>query len=137
MRDWKTLSDDYAAYHTTAGNRLTHMAGIPLIVLCVVRWTQIGSPVPWAAAVLLLYFRWAPGLALGMAAMLAAMAWAAPQLPVWAVWTCFVLGWILQFVGHKAFEGKSPAFMKNLLHLLVGPLWILGEAFPFLSPRRK
>lgn len=137
MRNWQALADDYASYHTTRGNRLTHMAGIPLIVLCVVRWTQIGSPVPWAAAVLLLYFYWAPGLALGMAVLLAAMAWAAPLLPVWAVWTAFVLGWVLQFVGHSVYEKRSPAFFTNLLHVLVGPLWILGEALPFLSPRRK
>lgn len=137
MKSWQALSDDYASYHTARGNRLTHMIGIPLIVLCVVRWTQIGSPLPWVAAVLALYFYWAPGLALGMAAILAAMAWAAPFLPVWAVWTCFILGWVFQFLGHWVYEGKSPAFTKNLLHLLVGPLWILGEAFPFLAPRRK
>ena len=35
----------------------------------------------------------------------------------------FVIGWILQFVGHY-FEGKSPAFLTNLVHLLIGPLWI-------------
>ena len=41
----------------------------------------------------------------------------------WAL-TLFVVGWILQFVGH-AIEGNQPAFFKNPMYLLVGPAWIL------------
>lgn len=135
--DWRALSEDYGSYHKSRGNRVTHMIGIPLIVLAIVRWTQIGSPLPWAAIVLPLYLIWAPGLALAMAALLAAMSWLAPLMSAAAVWACFVLGWILQFAGHKLYESRSPAFMKNLLHLLVGPLWILGEAFPLLRPSAR
>ena len=39
----------------------------------------------------------------------------------------FVVGWILQFVGH-AIEGNQPAFMKNPIYLLIGPLWLLKRA---------
>jgi uncharacterized membrane protein YGL010W len=39
----------------------------------------------------------------------------------------FVVGWILQFVGH-AIEGNQPAFSKNPVYLLVGPLWLLRRA---------
>jgi uncharacterized membrane protein YGL010W len=41
----------------------------------------------------------------------------------------FVVGWVFQFVGH-AYEGKSPAFLTNLLHLLVGPLWVASHLVP-------
>jgi uncharacterized membrane protein YGL010W len=34
----------------------------------------------------------------------------------------FVLGWILQFVGH-AFEGKEPEFFHDWRYLLVGVRW--------------
>jgi len=44
----------------------------------------------------------------------------------WAL-TLFVVGWILQFVGH-AIEGNQPAFFKNPIYLLVGPLWLLRRA---------
>ena len=37
--------------------------------------------------------------------------------------TAFVVGWIFRFVGH-AYEGKRTTFLGNLVHLLVGPLWI-------------
>jgi len=48
----------------------------------------------------------------------------------WAL-TLFVVGWIFQFVGH-AIEGNQPAFFKNPMYLLVGPMWLLrriGQAF--------
>jgi uncharacterized membrane protein YGL010W len=34
----------------------------------------------------------------------------------------FVVGWILQFVGH-AFEGKAPSFFSDPKYLLVGAMW--------------
>ena len=34
----------------------------------------------------------------------------------------FVVGWILQFIGHY-FEGKPPEFMKDWRFLLVGLRW--------------
>ena len=39
----------------------------------------------------------------------------------------FILGWVLQFVGH-AIEGNQPAFFKNPVYLFVGPLWWLRRA---------
>jgi uncharacterized membrane protein YGL010W len=45
----------------------------------------------------------------------------------------FVVGWILQFIGH-AFEGKAPAFFKNPIYLLVGPVWLVKKIF---APKAK
>ena len=39
----------------------------------------------------------------------------------------FIVGWILQFVGH-AIEGNQPAFFKNPMYLLVGPMWLARRA---------
>lgn len=44
----------------------------------------------------------------------------------WAV-GLFVLGWVFQFIGH-AIEGNQPAFFKNPVYLLIGPLWLLRRA---------
>jgi uncharacterized membrane protein YGL010W len=38
----------------------------------------------------------------------------------------FVLGWILQFVGH-AFEGKPPEFLSDWRFLLVGVRWWVAK----------
>jgi uncharacterized membrane protein YGL010W len=49
----------------------------------------------------------------------------------------FIAGWILQFVGH-AIEGNQPAFFKNPVYLLVGPLWLLrraGSVIGFAKPK--
>ena len=39
----------------------------------------------------------------------------------------FIVGWILQFVGH-AIEGNQPAFFRNPVYLLIGPLWLIRRA---------
>ncbi len=41
----------------------------------------------------------------------------------WAL-LLFVVGWVLQFLGH-AIEGNRPAFFRNPIYLLVGPWWLL------------
>src|SRR5271168_3073177 len=41
---------------------------------------------------------------------------------LWLGLTLFVVGWILQFVGH-AFEHKPPEFFKDWRFLLVGSRW--------------
>jgi uncharacterized membrane protein YGL010W len=44
----------------------------------------------------------------------------------------FVLGWILQFIGH-AFEGKAPSFFRNPGFLLMGPTWYVTNLFRKLT----
>ena len=41
----------------------------------------------------------------------------------WAL-LLFIVGWTCQFVGH-AIEGNQPAFFKNPIYLLMGPVWFL------------
>jgi len=41
----------------------------------------------------------------------------------WAL-PLFVVGWILQFVGH-AIEGTRPAFLQNPIYFLIGPWWLI------------
>jgi uncharacterized membrane protein YGL010W len=38
-----------------------------------------------------------------------------------------VAGWALQFLGHFI-EGNQPAFFRNPIYLIVGPLWLLRRA---------
>ncbi len=124
-----TLFDDYGAYHTDPRNRLCHEIGIPLIVLGVaalLRMISLG-PVDLAEiaiiATIVYYFSLVRGEALAAAAGLVALYLLGIVLTwPWAV-AAFVLGWIFQFVGH-AYEGKKPAFLTNLVHLLIGPLWV-------------
>ncbi|HEX4508811.1 MAG TPA: Mpo1-like protein, partial [Burkholderiaceae bacterium] len=47
----------------------------------------------------------------------------------WLAWGVgfFVVGWLIQFVGHY-YEGRKPAFVDDLVGLLVGPMFVVGEA---------
>ncbi|MCS6480295.1 DUF962 domain-containing protein, partial [Burkholderia thailandensis] len=46
---------------------------------------------------------------------------------------CFV-GWVIQFVGHY-FEGRKPAFVDDLIGLIVGPLFVVAEVAFFAGLR--
>jgi uncharacterized membrane protein YGL010W len=134
----KTQFADYAAYHGTAGNRACHFVGIPLIVLTVI---SLLAQVPLAtlggftltlaevvvAAATVYYLTLDPGLAVLMVLASAAFDLLGRQIPPLLALGVFVFGWVLQFVGHYVYEKKSPAFFRNLTHLLVGPLWILAK----------
>lgn len=51
--------------------------------------------------------------------------------PLWLIsLIIFVLAWAGQFYGHHV-EGKKPSFFKDLQFLLIGPLWVMRNLFPF------
>jgi uncharacterized membrane protein YGL010W len=129
---------EYGAYHRTAGNRACHMLGIPLIVLTLfsllarVPLFVAGTYTVTLAEVLLVgsvvfYLTLDTVLAALMAAVSVVLLLAGRQLSWQVALGLFALGWILQFVGHYAYEKKAPAFYRNFAHLLVGPLWILAK----------
>ena len=116
----KTLTDQlaqYAAYHRDRRNIATHFVGIPMIVLAVQVLlsrpvlAELGVPVTPAllATVVasLYYLRLDRPLGALMAVLLAAglaLAWplAAGSTALW-LWSgvgLFVVGWVIQFVGH-------------------------------------
>ena|SRR5665213_1494180 len=125
------LLAEYGTYHRDKRNLLCHELGIPLIVLSIIialRLVHVG-PIDLAmvtiAAVSVYYLRLA---GLGSLAAIASLVifYGIAMLLTWPVAIgAFVIGWTLQFVGH-AYEGKKPAFLTNLQHLLVGPLWIVA-----------
>jgi uncharacterized membrane protein YGL010W len=48
----------------------------------------------------------------------------------------FVVGWVIQFVGHH-YEGRKPAFVDDLTGLIVGPLFVVVEAGFLLGLRSE
>jgi uncharacterized membrane protein YGL010W len=130
---------EYSAYHRTSGNEACHFLGIPSIV---VGFGTLLGLVPLvtlanhtltlaelvAAGVIVFYVVAARMLGLLTAVALALLVAVGRILPVALGTALFVGGWIVQFVGHAAFEKRSPAFLRNLLHLLVGPAWLVERA---------
>ncbi len=129
---------DYASFHRTPGNQACHFVGIPLIVLSLFALLarlplfELGGFTVTAAELVLLastayYLTLDVALALIMLGTSIVLAAAGRLMPLSAAVSLFVLGWVFQFVGHYVYEKKSPAFYRNLAHLLVGPLWILAK----------
>ena len=133
MQNIQALFADYASYHQTKGNKWFHRFGIPMIMLTLIGMLARVEMGPIDAAIVLialasiyyLVLEWKLGLA--MIAVSAAMYIAGAAIPMMVNVAFFVLGWILQFIGHSVYEKKQPAFFRNFVHLLVGPLWILND----------
>jgi uncharacterized membrane protein YGL010W len=143
----KTLEQhlsNYAGYHRDRRNIATHFVGIPMIVLGVS--TLLSRPIfmagdfplspAIAVAIGAMLFWFALDLRFGivMALQMAASTWAGSIFAAQATSTwliagvgLFFVGWVIQFIGHY-YEGKKPAFVDDLVGLLIGPLFITAEA---------
>ncbi len=143
----KTLTDHlstYATYHRDRRNIATHFVGVPMIFLAVV--TLLSRPavdlggIPGSPALLVsagalaFYLRLDLRFGAVMTALTGLALWggagiAARSTGVWlgTGLGLFGVGWVIQFVGHY-FEGKKPAFVDDLIGLLVGPLFVVAEA---------
>ncbi|WP_350643809.1 Mpo1-like protein, partial [Psychrobacter sp. HY3-MNA-CIBAN-0198] len=44
----------------------------------------------------------------------------------------FIIGWVIQFIGHK-YEKAKPAFMDDLNQLLIGPFFLMAELYFILG----
>lgn len=142
----KTLVDhlaQYAAYHRDRRNIVTHFIGIPLIVVAVaVLLSRPGVEIaglwlsPAAAVTLasvLFYLRLDLRFGAVMTVLLTLNLWLAAVCAQssTAAWltiglSTFIVGWVIQFIGHY-YEGRKPAFVDDLLGLIIGPLFVVAE----------
>ncbi|WP_137962679.1 Mpo1-like protein [Burkholderia sp. 4M9327G5] len=151
----KTLEDhlaQYAAYHRDARNIATHLVGIPMIVFAVevllsrpalgmLAGVALSPALLMAVAFAVFYLRLDLRFGIVMTALFALGLWAAQALALlptvqWLAVSvgAFVVGWIVQFVGHW-FEGRKPAFVDDLVGLMVGPLFVVAEVAFFAGLR--
>jgi uncharacterized membrane protein YGL010W len=147
MQSIETLFADYASYHQTKCNKWFHRLGIPMIMLTLIAmltWVKLPTvgTVTLDAAMLLIalssayYFVVEWRLAIAMIVVSIIFYFIGAALPMAIAVGLFILGWIFQFIGHKVYEHKNPAFFRNFVHLLVGPLWILNDVIPVVKPNR-
>ncbi len=135
----------YAHSHRDRRNIATHLIGVPMIVFglgVLMARAHLGPGDPgltlawlvWGLATIWYMSRGhlLLGLTVSLAnAVLIALAHlvSGGSTSQWLGWALgfFVIGWIIQFIGHY-YEGKKPAFADDLVGLLVGPMFVSAEA---------
>ncbi len=147
----------YAGYHRDRRNIATHFVGIPMIVfaVCILLarpgFERAGlalAPIHVLLVVSTLWYLTRGAFVIGLVTSLVnvgltllAMPLAASSTGTWLAWGLgmFVAGWVIQFIGHK-YEGRKPAFVDDLVGLLVGPMFLVAEllfALGFDKPMLK
>ena len=154
MRPALDLLSQYAEYHRDRRNIVSHFVGVPMIVFAVgvllarpafmlggvaltPAWIVFGVVAAWYLS------RGDLGLGLAVSAAVGALLLLAERVSggsvaSWLAWGIgfFAVGWVIQFIGHW-YEGKKPAFVDDVVGLLVGPMFITAEAlFAFGWNRR-
>ncbi len=152
----KSLVDhlaQYAAYHRDRRNIASHFIGIPLIVIAVAvllsrpgieaagLWLSPAAAVALAATLFYLRLDLRYGVVMAILLLLALWLGAIFAQASTAAWLGlglggFVVGWIIQFVGHY-YEGRKPAFFDDLVGLIIGPLFVVAEASFMLGMRAE
>ena len=143
IHDW---NKEYGLYHKNKINKIIHWVCIPLIIfslfglLSLMNYDFITAKGHYKINILGIfiilvlgyYLRLSKTLALGMliisllfAGIIDFISLNSSSTLLYLYLGIFILAWIGQFIGHK-FEGKKPAFLKDLQFLLIGPAWLLS-----------
>ena len=158
MRTQQQFLDEYRKTHSNPTNALVHTVCVPIILFASIGmlwtiplWRWLGFHGPFAnwmngatAVALLTLVFYAALSARAALYMIAAFAVSAAivvamqnaGLPV--LWICaflWIAAWLGQFYGHHV-EGAKPAFLDDVVFLLIGPLFIL-EKFDLLRSGKK
>ena len=151
MRSLEQQITQYAAYHRDRRNIATHFVGVPMIVfsvvLALVPWTIAGVNVALIAIGVAAVFYLILDRALGVAMLVFLFAFCylvavyfnarvdKTGIVMIAALLLFVVGWAIQFAGHK-YEGMKPAFSDDIIGLAIGPLFVMTEVFFALGLKR-
>ncbi len=154
MLTLKQQMQSYGEYHRDPRNKLTHFFGVPLVTFALfifLGWFRfvhpevlpITSATLFYLAVTIYYLRldWAIALIqLPFTLTLLVLADWVASLPSMGLsfsvfLTAFVLGWIIQLVGH-AIEGRRPALADNILQVFNAPLFLTVEALAMAGFRK-
>lgn len=152
----KTITEHligYAAYHRNQRNIITHLIGIPMIVIALEillsRPTWFIANLPISPAIIvsalaaLFYLKLDRPLGILMTLLLGLAVWlgstvALLETHLWLSWGIglFFVGWIFQFIGHY-FEGRKPAFVDDIMGLAIGPLFVVAEVVFMLGLKKE
>ncbi|MFT5790567.1 MAG: YGL010W-like membrane protein [Shewanella sp.] len=138
----------YKSVHLNPSNIKTHFFGVPLIIWSVFvglnlipiyllafddPMISVNVATVFAVFVLAYYFKLHAKLAIGLTLFIIPVLYTSSVVAQYdgagyiAIAT-FVVGWIIQFVGHQ-YEKAKPAFVDDLNQLLIGPFFLMAEVY--------
>ena len=139
MNNIKSMLDEYADSHQNSFNQKIHKICVPTIMVSIIGllWAIpsgfMGEHFNWGTVLVIFamiyYLILSRKYFLIMIPVVAIMYYinyllAQTDHLLLVSFIVFVISWIFQFWGHKV-EGKKPSFFKDLLFLLIGPLWVV------------
>ncbi|MGI2143214.1 DUF962 domain-containing protein [Shewanella frigidimarina] len=137
----------YKSVHFNPQNIKTHFVGVPMIIwsaflmLGTLRFAwqdyQVSAAMILAVVVLGYYMALHMRLALGLVLFILPVLYTTELVvhtshPFIIAISIFVIGWVIQFIGHK-YEKAKPAFMDDLNQLLIGPFFLMAEFYFILG----
>jgi uncharacterized membrane protein YGL010W len=142
----------YAQYHRDPHNCATHSIGIPMLFLAVIRPPDalripidhhqvplaIILTLPAIVGWILLDLGVGAALLLLLCPLFIIAAFIDRRgLPLmsWTTALLCVVGWLFQLLGHSVFECRRPAFMDDLSHTLIGPVFVVAKMLVWLGLR--
>jgi len=148
MRSLQSWLDEYSVSHQDPTNKAIHWVCVPLIMLSALgmlwsiprpaAFASVSPYLNWATLLIvfslayyfLLSVRLAAGMLLVSLGMCLVLGWLMllPWPLFWTSLAIFAAAWVGQFIGHKI-EGRKPSFFKDLQFLLIGPIWLLADAY--------
>jgi len=150
MRNATDLLAQYAEYHRDRRNIVSHFIGVPMIVFGVgvllarATFPAFGVSLTLAWIVFALAAAWyltRGSIVLGIAVSVAVGVLiklghevSGGSVALWLAWGVgfFFVGWVIQFIGHW-YEGKKPAFVDDIVGLVVAPMFVTAEAMFMLG----
>lgn len=137
----------YKSVHLNHKNVKTHFIGVPLIIWSIaIVLSMVGFELQTdnftigitllsivSFIVLIYYVILSKTLALLALLFFGPIVYSATWVPAtdspWVVASvAFIVGWIIQFIGH-GYEKAKPAFVDDLNQLFIGPLFLLAEIY--------
>ena len=154
----KTVEEQLSSYKSVHFNKLnikTHFVGVPLIVWAVTVLLSLntftlelaGKTITYTPAIIffslsmLYYLALHIKLGLGMLVYTIINIYLASLVSdmenaVWIGISAFVIGWVIQFIGH-IYEKAKPAFLDDIMGLAIGPLFLMSEVYFMLGLEKK
>ena len=155
MKSVEVQLSNYKSVHFNKTNIKTHFVGIPLIVWAITVLLSLntfnieiaGTMLTYTPAMvlftlsLLYYFKLHVKLGLGMLFYVVANIYlaslvSAMEYALWIAIATFIAGWVIQFIGH-IYEKAKPAFMDDIMGLVIGPLFLMAEVYFALGLEKK